>query len=379
MNPAACPLCARRGLLLSDLAAHVDKSVAGRAGERARDLLALSDMDLAQAVAPTDASRRLRLAAERAAMPTMGPRLASLGCWSICPHGSDMPEGFEALGDAAPRALFGTGDRTLPGRITAAGAVTIVGSRRSSAYGRTVAREMGAQLASAEIIVVSGLANGIDSAAHEGALDAGGTTLAVLGPGADRSYPRSAGKLYARIRSSGAVVSELPPGAPTFRWMFPARNRLMAAISGVTVVVEAAERSGSLITAEMAAEAGRQVAAVPGQVTSSASAGTNRLLAEGAALVCDAQDVLDLLLGPGAIEVGAVGPRIDPSCATVLAAVEAGAATPDGVAIEAGVPFTQALVALARLEREGYVKAGIGGGYARTALRPRAEGPPATV
>jgi DNA processing protein len=370
VSGGVCPLCVRRGLLLSDLAAHVEKSVAGRAGERSRDLLALSDMDLARSVSPADAPRRVRLAAERAALPTMGPRLASLGCWTCCRHQGEMPGGFEALGDAAPRALFGAGDATLLRRIDVHASVTIVGARRSTTYGRTVAREMARLLASAGIIVVSGLANGIDSAAHEGALDAGGTTLAVLGPGAERSYPRSAGKLYGRIRSSGAVVSELPPGSPTFRWMFPARNRLMAAISGVTVVVEAAERSGSLITAEMAAEGGRQVAAVPGPVTSPASSGTNRLLAEGAALVRDAQDVLDLLLGPGAIEVGAVGPPVDPDRARVLAAVEGGATTPDRVAIEAGVPFTEALVALARLEREGYVKAGAGGGYARTTLNP---------
>lgn len=367
MSGTACPLCTRRGLLLSDLAAHIEKSVVGMAGRRARDLLALSDADLARAAAPSDAPRRLRAATARASHPTMGPRLASLGCWSSCAHRGPMPPGFEALDRSAPRALYGVGDATLPGRIEVDGAVTIVGARRSTAYGREVAREMGRLLAGAGIVVVSGLASGIDSAAHQGALEAGGTTIAVLGPGPDRSYPRSAAGLYARIRASGAVISELPPGTPVFRWMFPARNRLMAAMSGVTVVVEAAERSGSLITAEMAGENGMQVAAVPGPVTSPASRGSNRLLVDGAAPVRDAQDVLDLLLGPGAVEIGAVGPPLDADGRNVLASVEAGAATPDQVAAEAGIEPAAALAALARLERAGYVSGGGGARYLRSA------------
>ena len=132
----------------------------------------------------------------------------------------------------------------------------------------------------------------------------------MLGPGAERAYPRSRRGLYGRIRSQGAVISELPPGTPTFRWMFPARNRLMAALAGVTVVVEAAERSGSLITAEMAIECGRTVGAVPGPVTSWRSGGTNQLLADGAAVIRDARDVLDLLLGPGAVPVPVCGPPL---------------------------------------------------------------------
>jgi DNA processing protein len=138
------------------------------------------------------------------------------------------------------------------------------------------------------------------------------------------------------------VISELPPGSPTFRWMFPARNRIMAAMAALTVVVEAAERSGSLITAEMAIEGGRQVGAVPGPVNSWRSGGANRLLADGAAVIRDARDVLDLLLGPSA---------------------------PGAVANVVGLPFPRVQAALGRLERDGYVRSDAAGRYARTTQR----------
>ena len=370
MSERACPECARRGLLLADLAANVDKVVGLRAGDRARDLLALSDPELAAAVAPQDAPARVRRAGERASMKSFGPRLRSLGCWSACAHAGGLPSSLAALGASAPHALYGTGDRELVAGLDPLKAVTIVGSRRSTGYGREVAHEMARLLSAAGIVVVSGLALGIDSAAHEGALEGGGPTIAVLGPGADRAYPRSRSRLYRRIREHGAVVSELPPGAPTFRWMFPARNRLMAAMAGVTVVVEAAERSGSLITAEMAIEGGAQVGAVPGPVTAGSSSGTNRLLAEGAAVVRDAQDVLDLLLGPGAVEIGSLGPPLAPTPQAVLEAVAGGAATADAIASGTGVPFTEALMTLASLERDGYVFSDATGRYGRTARMP---------
>ena len=149
--------------------------------------------------------------------------------------------------------------------------------------------------------------------------------------------------------------------------MFPARNRLMAAMAGITVVVEAAERSGSLITAEMAIEGGRQVGAVPGPVTAWSSSGTNKLLSEGAAVVRDAQDVLDLLFGPGVAFAGSVGPPVNPAGRAVLASVEGGAGTVDAVATGAAVSFSDALVALAGLERDGYVQTDPTGRYSRTA------------
>ncbi len=148
--------------------------------------------------------------------------------------------------------------------------------------------------------------------------------------------------------------------------MFPARNRLMAAMAGITVVVEAAERSGSLITAEMAIEGGRQVGAVPGPVTSWSSSGTNKLLAEGAAVIRDAQDVLDLLLGPGAVAALPVGPPTSPAARAALAVIEGGAGTVDAIASGSALGFSDALVVLAGLEREGYVRGDAAGRYTRT-------------
>ncbi len=219
------------------------------------------------------------------------------------------------------------------------------------------------------MVVVSGLAFGIDACAHRGALDAAGRTIAVLGCGPDIAYPAAHRSLWRRICEQDLVISELPPGATPWRWTFPARNRIMAALAGMTVVVEAAARSGSLITADLAADLGRDLGAVPGPVTSRASAGPNDLLAGGACVVRDAQDVLDAMLGPGAQRLDRAGPPLDPALATVLAAVEAGAGTCDAAAASLGLPAPDAAAALARLEVLGYVACSILGVYARTLLR----------
>lgn len=373
MSAAACPSCTSRGLLLGLLAGHIDRSVDGRAGERARDLLALGDEDIAEAVAPNEPGVMLRRARSRTAHDALAMTLEATGCWSTCRHAPGFPPAFDALGESRPRALFGAGSRLVLSGLDPGRSATIVGSRRAGAYGREVAHEMARLLASSGIEVISGMALGVDSAAHEGALAGSGRTIAVLGTGADRPYPRSRRHLYERIRAGGLVVSELPPGSPTFRWMFPARNRLMAALAGVTVVVEAAERSGSLITAEMAIEGGRQVGAVPGPVTSWRSSGSNMLLAEGAAVIRGAQDVLDLLLGPGVTAAGGDGPPLGGVEREVLSAIEAGAATPDAVADAAGIGFAEVQAGLGALERAGYVRSDAGGRYGRTALRAAAD------
>lgn len=366
---SACPDCAARGLLLRDLAGHIDRSVDRSIGERARDLLTLSDQELVRALCPKDGPRMLREARSERRLAELERALDETGCWSACRHEAVFPAAFAALGASAPRALFGSGDRELLGRMTPELSATIVGARRASSYGREVAGQMATLLAGAGVNVVSGLALGVDSAAHEGALAGGGPTVAVLGSGPDRPYPRSHRRLHRRIRENGLVLSELPPGSPTFRWVFPARNRLMAALGGITVVVEAAERSGSLITAEMAAEIGGLVGAVPGPVTSWRSGGANRLLADGAAVVRGAQDVLDLLLGPGVVEARSVGPPLDPAREAALAAVEGGARSADAVALDAGLSFVATLKALGGLEREGYVSSDATGRLSRTAQR----------
>jgi DNA processing protein len=148
------------------------------------------------------------------------------------------------------------------------------------------------------------MAFGIDACAHRGAIEAG-RTVAVLGCGPDIAYPASHRSLWRRIMESGLVISELPPGTGAWRWTFPARNRIVAGISGMTVVVEAAKPSGSLVTADFAADFGRRLGAVPGPVTSRNSAGVNDLLAGGAQLVREARDVLDAMSGGESSEEGA--------------------------------------------------------------------------
>jgi DNA processing protein len=172
-------------------------------------------------------------------------------------------------------------------------AVAVVGSRSASEYGCRVARDLCYGLASLGLTVVSGMALGIDGIAHEGAISSGGRTIAVLGSGIDRPYPPEHLNLYHRIASLGAVLSELPVGTKPMPFNFPARNRIIAGLSSGVVVVEATERSGSLITARLAVEQGREVFAVPGQVGSSRSRGTHRLIREGAKLVERVEDIIE--------------------------------------------------------------------------------------
>jgi len=171
-------------------------------------------------------------------------------------------------------------------------AVAVVGSRRATPYGLEMAERLGAELGARGITIVSGLARGIDSAAHRGALEAGGRTIAVLGTGVDVIYPPENRRLARRIAERGAVLSQFAPGTPPLPQHFPARNRIIAGLALGVVVVEAAERSGSLITAGFAAELGREVMAVPGRVTSPESCGAHRLIQDGAALVQGWDDVV---------------------------------------------------------------------------------------
>ena len=171
-------------------------------------------------------------------------------------------------------------------------ALGVVGTRSATAYGVSVTERLCSQLASSGVVIVSGMAEGVDAAAHHGALRAGGRSVAVLGGGADVIYPAVNRELYADIRAAGAIVSEYPPGAETAGRHFPVRNRLISGLSLGVMVTEAPLRSGALITARLALEQGRDVFAVPGSIDASASAGCNQLIKEGAALVTSAGDVL---------------------------------------------------------------------------------------
>jgi DNA processing protein len=257
--------------------------------------------------------------------------------------------------------------------------VTIVGARQASGYGLRVAERLARDLAVAGVTVVSGMARGIDSAAHRGALIGGGLTVAVLANGPDLAYPARNSDLYRRILGSGAVVSEHPPGTPARRHHFRARNRIMAALGRVVVIVEGAQPSGSLITADLAAKLGRTVGAVPGQVGIRVAAGTNDLIKDGAHLIRDARDVLDLMFGVGVADQGSrlerappprPGPAIEAPLRAMLDLVGSGAATVDRLAADARVAPRDAAVALARLERLGYVVADALGTYSPTGLRP---------
>jgi DNA processing protein len=235
----------------------------------------------------------------------------------------------------------------------------LVGARACSAYGSHVARMLGRELGAAGVVVVSGLARGVDGEAHRGALEAGGTTVAVLGCGIDRDYPAAHRELAGRVRATGLVVSEYAPGVEPAPWRFPARNRIIAGLSAVTVVVEARDRSGALITGDLALEEGREVFAVPGEITSALSSGTNDLLKLGAAPLTRSEDVLQLfgLVGgeTEAVEVGA-------AAGMVLERLRDGPASPDELARSTGLDAGSLAAALTELELAGCAVSG-GGVY----------------
>jgi DNA processing protein len=216
-------------------------------------------------------------------------RLVAGGYRFLGRSAADFPPLLRAIHDP-PSGLFLRG--AAKPELLSRPAVAIVGARACSGYGSAVGRSLARDLAVAGLVVVSGLARGIDAEAHRGALETGGATIAVLGCGIDRDYPAAHAELASRVANAGLIVSEYAPGVEPAPWRFPARNRIVAGLCAATVVVEARERSGALITADLALEEGREVFAVPGEITSSLSAGTNTLLKLGAAPLTSASDVL---------------------------------------------------------------------------------------
>lgn len=245
-------------------------------------------------------------------------------------------------------------------------ALAVVGSRRASPYALNAARHLVAPLArEADLVIVSGLARGVDAAAHAAALDAGGATIAVLGTGIDVIYPRSNQRLFERIEHEGLIVSEFAPGTPPLAQNFPVRNRIISGLSLGAVIVEATGRSGSLITARMAAEQGREVFAVPGSIFSDGSEGTHRLIQYGAKLVHDANDVLDEL--PGHVRVRRESaPRPEPPLREVLEALSREEAIHvDAAAAKLGRSVPSIAESLLQLELGGWVEALPGARYLR--------------
>jgi DNA processing protein len=263
---------------------------------------------------------------------------------------ADFPELLSQIHDP-PRALFLRG--AAGSEVLARQAVAIVGARACSSYGAQVARMLGRELAAAGLVVVSGLARGVDGEAHRGALEAGGVTVAVLGCGIDRDYPAAHAELARRICERGLVVSEYESGVDPAPWRFPARNRIIAGLAAVTVIVEARERSGALITADFALEDGREVFAVPGEITGSLATGTNRLLRQGATPLTEVDDVLQLF-GLAASQ-RPPAPAVGVDAAAVLERLADGVASADELARTTRLEPGPLAAALAELELAGLV------------------------
>jgi DNA processing protein len=361
----ACAACMRRTQLIGWLAGHIEQQWRLRRGRP--QLLALPDEELLRWAGRPDVEARY--AAFRVADVTERLRAAEVG--AVCRCSDAYPAPLRDLSDP-PAVLHFLGDLGL----ASGDGVAIVGARRASGYGLEVSRSLAAGIA-AQTTVVSGMAMGVDSAAHAAALEHG-RTIAVLATGADRPYPASATGLHRRIVERGCVVSELPPGTTPRRWAFPARNRIIAALSLGTVVVEGGERSGSLITADFAAELGRFVAAVPGPITATGAAGPLSLLKAGAELIRSPADLLELLaaaprpvtqlvIGAGdrpARATVATPADLSPQLAALLERIENGedsladltAGAPDGLGVA---------TALGELEFQGLVRRVFGGRYIR--------------
>lgn len=263
----------------------------------------------------------------------------------------EYPPGLHHLDDP-PAQLFIRGARLEPddGRTR----VSVVGARSCTPLGRDVARDIGRGLGQAGAVVVSGAARGIDSASHEGALAAGGRTWAVLGSGIDVAYPRSSASLIRRIADVGSVISEYPPGVPAEPFRFPARNRIIAGIASAVVIVEGAEHSGSLITAEHALELGREVFAVPGAVNNPLARAPLQSIHDGAKMIRGSEDLLDDL---GLADDGAAAIRAQMSLAEVAVAdLLNGPTLPEVVARELGCNLPSLMPVFLSLEMKGLVR-----------------------
>jgi len=293
-----------------------------------------------------------------------GLRVTSLGS-------PGYPSELLQLGDPPP-VLFIRG----PGALRHDRSVAIVGTRTSSSYGRRSAYGLARELGGWGWTVVSGMARGVDAAAHAGVLDAGGGSIGVLGSGHDHEYPAENRRLYRRMRAEGLLVSEFEPTSPPTRHSFPRRNRIIAALSRAVVVVEAGARSGALITAEHALDLGREVLSVPGRIDEAGSVGSIKLLKQGAAIAAGARDVFDALgwlhNEPAAGGASATtGPGTDLG-RRMISLLGAGGLSADEIALKLDTQISETLQALGRLELEGWLERHAGGQFSLTASSARA-------
>ena len=365
-SPRSCHPCLRRALLVAGLAPRI-AALLERPRQRVAGLLALPEAELLAAVAG-ERAEPLLAELDEIDLDEQLERLVDRGVLALCRHSDAYPRPLLELADP-PAVLFALGRFEVLAALQDEPAVAIVGTRNPSPYGTEVSYALGRGLGAAGVPVVSGLALGIDATAHRGCLDGRGLPVAVLACGPDVVYPRRHRGLQRSVAEAGLVLSELPPGTRPFRWSFPARNRIMAGLARMTVVVEAADPSGSLITTDFARDLGRSVAAVPGRVTSLVARGTNGLLRDGAVPITAPEDVLDELFGVGrwrtrAPEQG-TGRRLaepdDPHLRSVLEAAER-AGSVSAIAGATGLAAGAARAALGRLEADGYlVRRDLGG------------------
>jgi len=299
-------------------------------------------------------------------------RAHDLGGTVLLPEDAEYPQLLRMIPDP-PVVLYAQGDTAL----LAQPAVAMVGSRDHSAYGAEACRQMAGGAGRAGLVVISGMARGLDALAHTAALDAGGTTIGVLGNGLGVIYPAANRMLYERVHHHGCLVTEFPPGERPHAGSFPRRNRLISGLARVTVVIEAAAGSGTMITVDTALAQGREVMAIPGQITSPVSVGTNRLIRDGAIPLLELADLLrgypelagqQGTLGPlpPAERESQLPPGLSPDDRRTLDVLRNGPAHVDRVADVLGVPVGALLGLLVGLELQGLVRQRPGGGWWET-------------
>lgn len=359
-------------LFLSLLQSRTGASVISRLGELSPEtILEMSSREVARKVKMTEHAARAFDELKRGFDPqAVLESLSARGIDALTLADEDFPERLREAPDPPP-ALY------VDGAMTDGVSVAIVGSRKSSVSGDETARRLGRALGERGVCVVSGLALGVDAAAHRGALEARGPTIGVLGCGIDVVYPKKNRELFDEVKRCGALVSEYYLGEPPLAWRFPARNRIISGLCDVIVVVEAAEKSGALITARHALESGRDVWAVPGPIGAAECKGSNKLLSEGAGVIWSIQEFVDSIAPNNAGVPGTSGP--EPGDDDVPAELpEKEAATLLGVGFEptevdvisarSGVSMSELLSALTMLELKGYVYRSSSGAFTRTSV-----------
>jgi DNA processing protein len=354
----ACESCIRRSWLLAQLSPPLD--FWARDQSRLVELLSLEDAELLQAVG---GRRRAELKDRyRRFQSTEAPLERHVE--AVCRHARGYPQALRSA--AVPRMLYVSGGADRLATLTAAPVVALIGSVRASDYGMEMAKSLGRGLAASGVTVTSGLSDGIALAAHAGALEVDGGTIAVMDGGLNVSCPPRRRRTYERVTRRGCAVSELPCDCGGRRWGTVASARIIAELAQLTVVVEAAENGRELAAARTAQALGRTVAAVPGRVTSAQSTGTNGLLIQGAPLIRGAQDVLDLLHSAGTMPPGSAAAASRPALAarlrTTLELVGAGRDTAEKLACE-GADLDEVLLMLSELELMGLLARGDGGRY----------------